>query len=86
MQGIGIVLIDGPPLEEFWDVSQGGLAKISWMSRKGVSERISYLHLTSNSEYQNVLATERHQKICLAFSISNVSSNAGSRVATLNRN
>ena len=35
MQGIGI----GPPLEEFWDVSQGGLLKISLMSRKGVSEK-----------------------------------------------
>ena len=62
-----IVAIDGPPLEEFCDVSQGGLAKISLMSRKGVSERISYMHLTSNSEYQNVLATERHQKNMLGF-------------------
>ena len=83
MQGIGIVAIDGPPLEEFCDVSQGGLAKISLMSRKGVSERISYLHLTSNSEYQNVLATERHQKNMLGFF---QSSNAGIRAATLNRN
>ena len=48
-------LARGSP-KDFFDVSQGGLRKNS------------YLHLTSNLEYQNVSATERHPKICLAFS------------------